>query len=70
MTDAVARAVKELDPEKRLEIYAQMQRDALERSPFVFLLQSAEVWTARKGVSGIRLGLMPDYTDYAGIAKS
>ena len=70
MTDAVARAVKELDPEQRLAIYAQMQRDALERSPFVFLLQSAEVWTARKGVSGIRLGLMPDYTDYAGIAKS
>ena len=70
MTDAVDRAVKELDPEKRLEIYANMQRDALDRSPFVFLLQSAEVWTARKGVSGVRLGLMPDYTDYAGIAKS
>jgi ABC-type transport system substrate-binding protein len=53
-----------------MEIYAKMQRDAMERSPFVFLLQSAEVWTTRKGVSGIELGLMPDYTNYAGITKS
>ena len=42
----------------------------MERSPFVFLLQSVEVVTMRKGVSGIRLGLMPDYTNYAGITKS
>jgi peptide/nickel transport system substrate-binding protein len=70
LTEAVDRAVKELDPEKRMEIYAKMQRDAMERSPFVFLLQSAEVVTMRKGVSGIRLGLMPDYTSYAGITKS
>ena len=39
------------------------------RSPFVFLLQSAEVVTLRKGVSGIQLGLMPDYTNYTGISK-
>ena len=70
LTEAVDRAVKELDPEQRLELYAKMQRDAMERSPFVFLLQSAEVWTARKGVSGVQLGLMPDYTNYAGITKS
>ena len=69
LTEAVDDAVKELDPEKRMEIYAKMQRDAMERSPFVFLLQSAEVVTMRKGVSGIRLGLMPDYTNYAGITK-
>ena len=70
LTEAVDDAVKELDPEQRLQIYAKMQRDAMERSPFVFLLQSAEVVTMRKGVSGIRLGLMPDYTSYAGITKS
>jgi peptide/nickel transport system substrate-binding protein len=70
MNAAVDRAVKELDPEKRLEIYAKMQRDSMDRSPFVFLLQSAEVWTTRKGVSGIQLGLMPDYTNYAGITKA
>jgi peptide/nickel transport system substrate-binding protein len=70
LTAAVDSAVKELDPEQRLELYAKMQRDAMERSPFVFLLQSAEVWTARKGVSGVRLGLMPDYTEYGSITKS
>ncbi|HME26715.1 MAG TPA: ABC transporter substrate-binding protein [Acetobacteraceae bacterium] len=70
LTEAVDRAVKELDPEKRMEIYAKMQSDAMARSPFVFLLQSAEVATMRKGVSGLRLGLMPDYTNYAGITKS
>ncbi|HKD74551.1 MAG TPA: ABC transporter substrate-binding protein, partial [Ktedonobacterales bacterium] len=55
LTEAVERAVKELDPEKRMELYGKMQRDAMERSPFVFLLQSAEVAVMRKGVSGIRL---------------
>jgi peptide/nickel transport system substrate-binding protein len=70
LTEAVDRAVKELDPEKRLELYADMQRDAMQRSPFVFLLQSSEVVTMRKGVSGIELGLMPDYTRYDRITKA
>jgi peptide/nickel transport system substrate-binding protein len=70
LTAAVDRAVKELDPERRMEIYAKMQRDSMERSPFVFLLQSSEVAVMRKGVSGIRLGLMPDYTSFTGITKT
>jgi peptide/nickel transport system substrate-binding protein len=70
LTEAVDRAAKEIDPEKRLVVYAEMQRDSLERSPFVFLLQSSEVAAMRKGVSGIELGLLPDYTRYAGIVKS
>jgi hypothetical protein len=47
-----------------------MQRDAMERSPFVLLLQSAEAVTMRQGVSGIRLGPMPDHTSDAGFTKS
>jgi len=70
LTEAVDRAAKETDVERRLEMYAKMQRDSMERSPFVFLLQSAEVATMRKGVSGLELGLMPDYTHYAGITKA
>jgi len=69
LTEAVDRAAKETDQAKRMAMYAQMQRDAMERSPFVFILQSAEVVAMRKGVTGLSLGLMPDYTDYAGIAK-
>lgn len=70
LTEAVDRAATEIDPAKRMAIYAQMQRDSIDRSPFVFLLQSSEVAVARKGVSGIELGLLPDYTHYAAIAKS
>jgi peptide/nickel transport system substrate-binding protein len=69
LTEAVDRAAKELNPEERLGLYAKMQRDSLERSPFVFLLQSSEVAATRKGVSGIELGLLPDYTRFAGITK-
>lgn len=70
LTTAVDRAVKELDQAKRLEMYARMQRDAMERSPFVFMLQSAEVAVMRKSVTGVELGLMPDYTYFAGIRKA
>jgi peptide/nickel transport system substrate-binding protein len=69
LTDAVGRAAKETDAAKRMDMYARMQRDSMERSPFVFLLQSAEVVALRKPVSGIQLGLMPDYTYYNGITK-
>jgi peptide/nickel transport system substrate-binding protein len=70
LTQAVDRAAKETDSKQRMDIYARMQRDSMERSPFVFLLQSAEIATMRKGVSGISLGLLPDYTRFADIAKA
>ena len=47
-----------------------MQRDALQHSPFVFLLQQAEIATMRKGVTGITIGVLPDYTRYAKITKA
>jgi peptide/nickel transport system substrate-binding protein len=70
LTDAVEKASKELDAKKRNAMYGQMQRDALQRSPFVFLLQQAEIATMRKGVSGITIGLRPDYTRYIQITKT
>jgi peptide/nickel transport system substrate-binding protein len=70
LTDLVDKASKELDAKKRMEMYAKMQRDSMERSPFVFVLQNAEIATMHKGVSGISLGLLPDYTRYAGISKA
>ena len=70
LTAEVEKASKELDAKKRMEMYAQMQRDAVERSPFVFLLQNAEIATMHKGVSGIYIGLLPDYTRYAQIVKA
>ena len=39
LTDLVDKASKELDAKKRMEMYAKMQRELMERSPFVFVLQ-------------------------------
>jgi peptide/nickel transport system substrate-binding protein len=70
LSDLVDKASKELDSKKRMEMYAKMQRDSMERSPMCFILQNAEIATMHKGVSGISLGLLPDYTRYAGITKA
>jgi peptide/nickel transport system substrate-binding protein len=70
MTAAVADAAKELDNKKRDEIYAKLQRDFQQRAPFIMLLQNYEVDVMRKGVSGIAVGVLPDYTRYAKIAKA
>jgi peptide/nickel transport system substrate-binding protein len=70
LTGMVDRAAKETDAAKRMAMYEQMQRDSMERSPFVFLLQSSEVSVARKGVTGMKLGLMPDYTTFNEITKA
>jgi peptide/nickel transport system substrate-binding protein len=70
LTDAVDAAAKELDTAKRMAMYAKMQRDFMQRAPFVMLLQSAEVDVLRKGVSGLQIGVLPDYTRYAAIVKA
>jgi peptide/nickel transport system substrate-binding protein len=70
LTDAVEAAAKELDTPKRMAMYAKMQRDFMDRGPFVFLLQNAEVDVLRKGVSGLQIGVLPDYTRYAPIVKA
>ena len=70
LTDAVEAAAKELDTPKRMAMYTKMQRDFMARAPFAMLLQNAEVDVLRKGVSGLVIGVLPDYTRYAGIVKA
>ncbi len=70
LTAAVDAAAKELDTSKRMAMYAKMQRDFMERAPFAMMLQNAEVDVMRKGVSGIQIGVLPDYTRYAAITKA
>jgi peptide/nickel transport system substrate-binding protein len=70
LTDATDAAAKELDNTKRNAMYAKMQRDFMQRAPFAMLLQSAEVDTLRKGVSGLVIGVLPDYTRYGQIVKA
>lgn len=69
-TDAVDAAAKELSDTKRQAIYAKMQRDFMQSAPFLFLLQQNEVDVERKGVSGIKIGALPDYTHYDQIVKA
>ncbi len=63
-------AVRELDPAKRIALYQTMQRQFMERAPFAMLLQKNAVAVLGKGVSGFRVGPMPDYTKYAEITKA
>jgi peptide/nickel transport system substrate-binding protein len=70
LTADVDAAAKELDTSKRMAMYAKMQRDFMERAPFAMILQNAEVDVMRKGVSGIEIGVLPDYTRYAAITKA
>ncbi|HYB55400.1 MAG TPA: ABC transporter substrate-binding protein [Alphaproteobacteria bacterium] len=70
MTELVDAAVKELDTKKRMEMYAKLQRDFFQRGPFAFMLQNVEISVMRKDVSGLALGVLPDYTRYAPITKA
>ena len=69
MTDEVDQATKELDGEKRMAIYASLQRQMWERGPFVFLLQADEIAVMPANVTGFQLGPTPDYFRYAPIRK-
>jgi peptide/nickel transport system substrate-binding protein len=70
LTQEAADAAKELDPEKRLEIYRQMQQQFWQVAPFAMMLQKNEVATMAKRVTGFRIGPMPDYTRYAEVRKA
>jgi peptide/nickel transport system substrate-binding protein len=70
MTDEVDQATKELDNNKRMAIYADLQRQMWDRGPFVFLLQANEIAVMPKNVTGFQLGPTPDYFRYAPIRKA
>ena len=70
LTKMVEDAVKELDPEKRLEIYRDMQQQFFDVAPFAMLLQKNEVASMQKSITGFRIGPMPDYTRYSAVRKA
>ncbi|MEM5461546.1 ABC transporter substrate-binding protein [Paraburkholderia phytofirmans] len=63
-------AARELDPQKRIAMYADMQKHFAAVSPFMFLLQRREVAVERKGVKGISLGVVSAYTRFNEITKA
>ncbi|MBS0640966.1 MAG: ABC transporter substrate-binding protein [Acetobacteraceae bacterium] len=70
LTAMVEAAAKELDAEKRVAMYQQMQALSRERAPFVMLLQAVSTAVQGKGVSGFVIGPLPDYTKYGSIQKA
>jgi len=70
LTGMVDAAAKELDSNKRVEMYQQMQKLSQERSPFVMMLQAISSGVQAKGVSGFVIGPLPDYTKYYNIKKA
>ena len=70
LTGAVTAAAKELDPATRMSLYGTMQAQFMVRSPCAMLLQQTKVSGLRKGVSGLRIGVIPDYTSYEAIVKA
>ena len=70
LTSESQAAVHELDPAKRIALYHKIQQQFMDRSPFAMLLQKNAVAVLGKGVSGFRVGPMPDYTHYSKITKA
>jgi peptide/nickel transport system substrate-binding protein len=63
-------ALREPDAAKRLAMYDALQRDSMERSPFVFMLQTTNTAACRKGVTGVRIGTLSDANTYDDVRKA
>ena len=61
--------MREVDAEKRLAMYAQMQRDHTARSPFAIMFQETEVIATRANISGLDFGPMSDRGNFIAITK-
>jgi peptide/nickel transport system substrate-binding protein len=69
LTSESQAAVRELDPAKRIALYQKIQQQFMDRAPFAMLMQRNAVAVLGKGVTGFRVGPMPDYTHYSTIRK-
>ena len=65
-TDA---AVKESDPEKRAQMYLELQREHQQTSPFVIMFQDIEVAAERSNIKGFVLGPSFDSNFYRHVTK-
>ena len=70
LTQRALAAVKEPDSAVRATMYAAMQRDHHQRSPFALLLQSTEWAVMRKTLDGFKLAPLSARTMFDQAAKS
>ena len=62
--------MKELDPDKRMEMYRDDAAQFMESRAVRHAAAEQRGSRAGKGVSGLQGGPMPDYTRYAAITKA
>jgi peptide/nickel transport system substrate-binding protein len=70
LTGRTQDALKETDADKRVAAYEQLQKDFMQRAPFVIFQQQVGVAVMRKGVSGFELGTLSDGTRYSDLIKA
>ncbi len=70
LSDMSLAASKELDGAKRIAMYKDMQVKFAQRAPFAILLQKIASAGLGKGVSGLVIGPLPDFTNYTSIKKA
>jgi len=61
--------VLERDEAKRVEMYAELQRDLLKTSPFIIIYQMVETAGVRKNVQDFVLGATSDSTYVFKVSK-
>jgi peptide/nickel transport system substrate-binding protein len=69
MSKKTEAAVKERDPQKRAQMYLELQREHQQTSPFVIMFQDIEVAAERSNVKGFVLGPSFDSNFYRFVTK-
>ncbi len=70
LTGRAMDALNEKDAAKRIADYQQLQKDFMERAPFVIFLQQVGIAVLRKNVTHFELGVLSDGTRYTAIDKA
>ena len=69
LTAKTEAAVQEKDQNKRMKLYADLQREVQRKSPIVLMFQSKDQVVLRNGVKGYLQGLNADQVYYARVSK-
>lgn len=62
-------AVAEADPEKRTQLYTQLQQELQQNSPYIFIDQAKAQVVLRDNVKGYQQGLNADMVYYDRVSK-
>jgi peptide/nickel transport system substrate-binding protein len=69
LTQKTLAAAKEIDTEKRISEYQELQKIVTDQGPFVIMFQNANQVAYRADVKGFKVGLFEDFNFYRTITK-